>query len=471
MMKLSYRARTAAVAGALVLLPLAGGCNVKDQLLEPQQPGLILPGDVSGTAGADALYIGALGRLKAWTVGGNVNQEAMFPMMALMTDEYKSSDTFSQRNEADQRSVQTTNAQVQSVYTQAQQGRGYARDAIRKLLAAEPNAPVTKAGKVAEMYFAMGFAEMILGEVYCDGIPFGDLDGTQPVYSSPLSSSDALKLAVAHFDSALTFAAASKNPPSPTSDTLIANNVKTVAAIAKGRAQVDLGQFAAAATTVANVATSYQYVETFAQTSQDNGFWIMTTNSQRYSVGDSADATGTIKNALPFASAGDPRVPSAKNTLKPFDNQTLPYFVQTMFGRDDAIALLDGLDARLIEAEAKLQTGDYVGMMGILNALRTAPPTQGIFKPTAMTAIATVPATKDAAVSLFFREKAFWQFSRGYRFGDLRRMVRQYSRNADQVWPSGTFHKGGSYGPDVNFPVTDNEKTNPNFTACLDRTA
>jgi len=467
MTRFSHRARTVAAIAVLAIVPLASACNFKDQLLQPQQPGLILPTDVSGQAGADALYLGALGRLKAWTVGGNLNQEAMFPMMSLMTDEYKSSDTFSQRNETDQRSVQTNDALVQSVYTQAQQGRGYARDALNTMLAVEPDAK----GKIAEMYFALGFAETILGEVYCNGIPLGEMKDGQPIYTAPLPSTDALKVALAHFDSALTLAAAAKAQPGTAADTVIAANVRNAASIAKGRVLVDLGQYATAATAVASVATAYQYMETFAQTSQDNGFWIMTTNSQRYSVGDSADATGTIKNALPFASAGDPRVPSAKNTLKPFDNQTLPYFVQTMFGRDDAMALLDGLDARLIEAEAKLNAADYTGMMTILNALRTAPPTQGIFKPAALAAITTTPATKDAAVTLFFREKAFWQFSRGYRFGDLRRLVRQYGRPSDQVWASGTFHKGGVYGPDVNWPVTDNEKTNPNFAGCIDRSA
>ena len=457
MTRLTSRARRT-IAGAIATVPLfAGACTFKDQLLQPQQPGIILPQDVAGVTGADALYIGALGRLKSWSVGGNVNQEALWPMLSLMTDEYKSSDTFSQRNETDQRSVQTNDALVQSVYTQAQQARGYTQDAINALFAAEP----TATGKIGEMYFALGFAEMQLAEDFCNGLPLGLTIGGVPAYTQPLSSADAMKLAAVHLDSAINLASGSD---------AISVNAKTAALIAKGRAQVFLGQWAAAATTVASVPTTYQYVETFAQTSQDNGFWIMTTNSQRYSVGDSVDAAGIIANAIPFASAGDPRVPSAKNTLKPFDAQTLPYFVQTMFGRDDAIALVHGIDARLIEAEAKLQTGDYAGMMTILNALRAAPPTYGIFKPAAMTALPT-PTTKDAAVSLFFREKAFWTFSRGQRFGDLRRLVRQYSRAANQVWPSGAFHKGGTYGPDVNWPVTDNEKTNPNFTGCTDRSA
>jgi len=91
-----------------------------------------------------------------------------------------------------------------------------------------------------------------------------------------------------------------------------------------------------------------------------------------------------------------------------------------------------------------------------------------------MTALAT-PASKDAAVNLFFREKAFWQFGRGNRLGDLRRLIRQYGRAADgsDTFPIGKFHKAGgaSYGVDVNLPVTDNEKQNPNFTGCTDRKA
>ncbi|HEU4787519.1 MAG TPA: hypothetical protein VFS57_08930, partial [Gemmatimonadaceae bacterium] len=83
------------------------------------------------------------------------------------------------------------------------------------------------------------------------------------------------------------------------------------------------------------------------------------------------------------------------------------------------------------------------------------------------------PATKDAAIDLYFREKAFWVFSRGQRLGDLRRLIRQYGRTQDNVFPTGTFHKNGNppYGTDVNFPVTTNENPNPNFHGCIDRNA
>ena len=125
------------------------------------------------------------------------------------------------------------------------------------------------------------------------------------------------------------------------------------------------------------------------------------------------------------------------------DGGQTPLFIQQIYkNRDDPIPMVIGLDARLIEAEAKLYTMTFAGMMTILNALRTAPPKIGNFQPAMMAAIATTPATKDDATSLFFREKALWQFARGQRLSDLRRLVRQYGRTQDKVYPRGQQYKG-----------------------------
>jgi hypothetical protein len=59
----------------------------------------------------------------------------------------------------------------------------------------------------------------------------------------------------------------------------------------------------------------------------------------------------------------------------------------------------------------------------------------------------------------------------GQRLGDLRRLIRQYGRTQDKVFPGGTFFKGGTYGADVNFPVHVDETNNPQFTGCADRNA
>jgi hypothetical protein len=135
------------------------------------------------------------------------------------------------------------------------------------------------------------------------------------------------------------------------------------------------------------------------------------------------------------------------------------------------VNLASGLDARLVEAEERLQADDLAGMTAILNGLRAAPPAlTPIYTPLAMPAL-PVPSNKNAAVRLFFREKALWTFSRGQRLGDLRRMVRQYGFTQDQVFPSGAFFKGGSYGTETNLDVSSLERNNPNFSGCIDRDA
>ena len=176
---------------------------------------------------------------------------------------------------------------------------------------------------------------------------------------------------------------------------------------------------------------------------------------------------------VPFASARDPRVPVlvGKSAGLSSEDGLTPFFLQQIWkNRDDPQPMVSGLDAQLIIAEAALNGGDIPGMMTILNALRAAPPKIGPFQPAAMAALPT-PATQAEAVTLFFREKAFWTFGRGQRLNDLRRLVRQYGRTQDKVFPAGQHYKGGSYGTDVNFPVPDAERVNPQFKGCLDRLA
>jgi hypothetical protein len=52
-----------------------------------------------------------------------------------------------------------------------------------------------------------------------------------------------------------------------------------------------------------------------------------------------------------------------------------------------------------------------------------------------------------------------------HRVGDLRRLIRQYNRGAESVFPTGAYFKGGPYGADVSVPVPQAEQNNPNFKA------
>lgn len=451
---------------ALVVIAVAStfltACNAKDELLSPQQPSVISPGSVTSPTAANALYAGALDRWKAAMNGGGGNTEALWNWEALFTDELRSSDTFSQRNDADQRNLATNDGVLTPIYRAAQQSRGRARDAINALLAYDPSA----SGKthVGEMFVVMGYVEMAMSGVFCNGIPFGETVNGVPQYTKPLTNADGSKLAIAHIDSGLTYLTGTDQ------GTL---NVKYLALVARARAQVDLGDFPGAATTVASVPTSFQYNFTYSQTTFDNEWWVMGPSVKRYTAGDSVDVAGRIFNAIPFSRLGDPRV-SVTDTKTPAEDNTTNFLQINNWGRDDPIPVASGIDARLIEAEERLQVQDIAGMMTILNNLRTSAQTIGIFKIAAMAALPT-PPDQASATDLFFREKALWQYERGYRMDDLRRLVRQYGRPQDQVFPSGGFTRNGTpsgnFGSQVAFPVVDDEKSNPNFSGCLDTKA
>jgi hypothetical protein len=459
---LTNRARWVAVVGATTAALTLGCRNPQDSLLEADDPDIITPESANSAEGADALRVGAMGRLQNITAGG----ENAWLLGGLLVDEWKSSDTFSQRNETDERKVQDNNANVISMWRATHRARNSAREAIVKLQEFKPN----PAWGIGQMYFVMGFTEMTLAETFCSGIPLSDASTGAIVYGPPLTTVELFTLALAHVDSALSFLSATDAPTT---------EVRRATQITKARILINLARWtdAAALITPANVPNNYQLVATFSLTTTNNQIWALNTSAKRWTVGDSVDKVGRIINAIPFASANDPRVPVVGTSLGTspagpgFDTQT-NFIYQTIWGRTDATPIVSGLDARLMEAEIKLRADDIPGVMSILNALRAAPPAlSNSYTPAAMAALPT-PATKDAAINLFFREKAFWTFGRGQRLPDLRRLVRQYGRSQTDVFPQGTFFKTNvPYGTDVNFPVTTDELSNPEFKGCKDRNA
>jgi starch-binding outer membrane protein, SusD/RagB family len=490
--RFSARHVIVATAFGLLALPVAG-CDVQSTLLDAPIPTIIDPSAVNSAAGADALRIGALSRLRG-LAGGSGSGDSPWMFSGLLTDEWKSSDTFSQRNETDQRSVQDNNANLVPIQRDLYRARTSSIEAINALVTYGPTnlpAPLPDAD-IGQMYMVEGIAETYLAEWFCNGTPLGDASTGVALSGPPMTNSAVFTLAVAHFDTALTHL---------TDTSTFTQQVKNAVLISKGRAQVDLGQFATAATTVAPVLTTYQLLSTFSLTSGSNQLWSLGPSAKRWTVGDSTDkVSGQVLNAIPFASAADPRVPVSGSTLGK-SSAGLGFDVSTnlvnakLWGRVDPAIVVSGIDARLIEAEAKLNAGDIPGMMGILNALRgtsqdlnavtgtSSNTSAGSVKSGVMPALAT-PGTTQAAVALLFREKAFWTFGRGQRLGSLRRLIRQYGgtftpgaaptaavQNGSTVFPSGPFTKGGVYGNDVNFPVHVDEKNNTLFKACLDRNA
>lgn len=457
----SHMRLLALTVGTVAALSLVA-CNPTDTL-QVLDPDIINPEDAQSAAGANAVRIGALGRLNSATSGGSSSSEGLFLLSGLLADEWNNGDSFIARWEVDQRAITLTNNFLTDTDRLLHRARLSATQAVALLQQFNPLGPVAD---VAEMYFVRAYVENAIGEHYCNGLILSTVIDGAEAYGKPITTTEAFTMALAHVDSGLALI---------TGNTAADVRVRSVLAVTKGRILLNLNRPAEAGTAVAGVLTSFRYNMLHAQTTTDNAMWTYNNVARRYSV-----STGEGTNGLDFATANDPRIPICQGgdaicktigvTLTQRDDRSaFPIYVQRVWAaRDNPVAIASGIEARMIEAEAAFKVGNFTLMMQKLNQARTE---GGV---TGLAANLTDPGTEAARVSLIFRERAFWMFSTGHRVGDMRRLIKFYNRPANTVFPSGTWHKGGNYGTDVNFPVPQAEDNNPNITpgnSCIDRNA
>jgi starch-binding outer membrane protein, SusD/RagB family len=364
----------------------------------------------------------------------------------LMADEFMLSTTPPTEQEVDQRRVFQNNGVLHDLFLNLHRARAAAEAAAVALreLRVEPDAD----NFIGEMLSLAGFTYVFFGESFCSGVPFSRLEGDEIIYGEPQTTDEMFQTAIARFDAALTEPGVIEEAEP---------EITYLAAVGKGRALVNRGLFAEAAAAVADVPTEFQYVTEHADSPLrlQNAIYSYSVG-WLWSVSDMEGGAG-----LPYRSAEDPRVPYFDEESAGLDNTT-PQFTLLKYSEASAsVVVADGIEARLIEAEALLQASDVGGMTTILNDLRAA---QGLDPLDA-------PGTQDEGVDLLFSERAFWMFATGHRLGDMRRLIRQYGRTEDTVFPSGVYLKGGSYGDDVNLPMPQEEGNNPNFLGCIDRNA
>ena len=458
----AVRARRTVAGLALALLP-AAACTSTEEILSVTDPDIINPIDVQSPAGANAVRLGALTRLNQATSGQNTaGTESLFLLGGLFADEWNNGDSFIARQEVDQRVITIQNNFLTDANRALHRARLAASIATDLLREWSPNGP---AAELAEMYFVQAYVENILAEHYCSGIIISTVKDGETVYGDPITVNETLDLALAHADSGLAIITGTT-----AADVRIRNALRVV----KGRILVNLNRQADAATAVNTVPTNfaYQMLHSVTTSQTQNQIWNFNNNARRYSV-----STGEGTNGLNFATANDPRVPTCQGgdavcraigvTTTTRDDLTLPFYVQRIWTvREAPVTIVGGIEARMIEAEAQLKAGQAAASLATLNAARTT-----------VTGLAplTDPATDAARVDQLFRERAFWMFSTGHRVGDMRRLIRQYGRPANAVFPTGAWHKAGSYGGDVTIPLPLAEQNNPNLptsaSTCIDRAA
>jgi hypothetical protein len=455
-------------AGVIAFAAMAAACST-EKLLEADDPDLVKPADINSPAGAEAVRIGAIHRWRFTTGADNANgNESTWLFGGLLTDEWGTASTFVQNDEVDKRAIGFSNSTVTFAFRKLHRVRTAVNQAIPLMAEFRP----TEATQIAELLFARAFAEMQLASDFCSGIPFSDAatdDGTI-LYGDPISTDSAFRLAIATADSGMSLIT--------TTDTQ-ALNILNGMRIIKARALLGLDRKAEAGALAALVPANHIYNHTFSTTTGSSVIWGQPFSGSRYVVGDSVDGNDRsirVFNSIPFFTLKDPRVPSfytittsggRPDTAKSQDGTTLSRRLGTasnapMYNQFTQVAVTRALDARLIEAEAQLAAGNPAWLT-TLNALRASAQTIGTITTPVMTALAD-PGTPAARVDLLFREKAMWTYTRGYRLGDMRRLIRYYGRAADTVFPVGNHYRGGTYGTDINLPVPQAEQNNPKYS-------
>jgi starch-binding outer membrane protein, SusD/RagB family len=442
-----YLMNTSLLLGALVAS--VAGCG----LLDTDQPNIVEPGDVETPAGAQALRIGAISDFALAKDGdGDLDEgltEGQILLGGLMADEFVLSTTPPTEQEIDQRRVFENNVTLFLIFHNLHRARAAAEAAAAALRQFGPD-PDTDPG-IGEMLSLAGFAYIYFGEDYCSGVPFSSLQGEEIVYGAPQTTTEMFQTALNRFDAALA---------EPGTVAEESQEVFYLASVGRGRALLNLNDPAGAAAAVAGVPTEFQYLTEHAESPPrlQNAIYAYSTGFL-WSLSDQEGNVG-----LPYRSAEDPRVPYFDEEDVGLDGST-PQF--TLLKYPDASApvpVADGIEARLIEAEAQLRAPDLAGMTSTLNELRQFFPDLGL-------ANLAQPGSVAEAEDLLFAERAFWLFATGHRLGDMRRLVRQYGRTPEEVFPSGTYIKGGEYGTDVNLPIPQEEQNNPISAGCLDRNA
>jgi hypothetical protein len=314
------------------------------------------------------------------------------------------------------------------------------------------------------MYAFQGYAEVMLADLFCSGVPLSTLDFQEDfTYHASSTTQQVYEDAIAKFDTAFALS----------SDSV---DIQNLARIGKGRAYLALGRYADAAKAVDSVPDGFQYQLAVP--------WGTASNISTYNLLNSyaTVSDGEGRTGLPFISSDDPRTRDTATYLYQSASIRSQLYFPLKYASalsngsgTSRVTLADWIEGRLIRAEAALQAGDPATWLMELNTLRRTAMVSGMTMPLPDTLTDPGDSPADSArIALLFSERAYWLYLTGHRQGDLRRLVRQYGWDQADIYPIGDYFANGLgvYGNDVTVPIpSSSEKPNPLFHGCLNRDA
>jgi len=413
----------------LAMVSTVCGVVACSELTNVPTPDIISPNDITNAVGANQQRAGAIA---AFANG--------LAMQALMTGML--GDEFADRSgtiAADQRRVPLQQTYFDFPYDRLTSARINALAAASKLELYSP----TPSWHIAEMFAYAGYVDIMDAEGLCSPLPLADVVNGSPSAVRILSRSELLKSALVDFDSA-------------TAHVAQGDSIATLVSVGRARALLDSGDWSGAVGASQGVPSGYAYTPPYDGVHQFN---VIFSNVSALDVSVSNLEGG---NGLDFVSAQDPRLLIANLGLGAIVPESV-YAPTKYSSLASPVVLASAIEASLIRAEVLLPQhgGPGSAWLDTLNALRT----DGTFSVSGVDTtynpgsgnvaglrLLSDPGSDSGRVTLLFRERAFWLFGYGERLGDMRRLVRQYSRPIESVYPHGPYEGGpGTYGSDVVF--------------------
>jgi hypothetical protein len=316
--------------------------------------------------------------------------------------------------------------EVNDHWVRAQQARWTAEQGLERLRAGLKT-DFAKSKDAAQLLLWAAYSNRLLGENMCDAVIDG---GAKQPYTTYLERAEA------QFTEAIAVATAAPQPAMATAATA-------------GRASVRVlrGNWAGAAADAAGVPNAFVYQMPYNTVDIDQYnriFWAGANQPYR------AHTVWHTFYEDYYKSTKDPRVAWDLDPKNPTGDAAVgnlgrvPWYFQTKFKvRESPINLSSGWEMRLVEAEAKLVSGDVTGAAPLINAHRVA---LGLAPwPTATAADAWTALKRERGIELWLEAR---------RLGDLRRWT---AANRPGTSDDMT-------GRDLCFPISRSEKeTNPNL--------
>jgi hypothetical protein len=413
--------------GAVAAIGIAiAGCN---DALSISNPGAIQEGQLADPALVQLITNGAIGEFQ-YAYGQYAQWSAVLSDEAYTDHTNVDVRDFSEHKFGD---LNTINSTEYEYVHRARQSADDAADRLKSLLGAAATSDLN----VARVLAYGGYSYVLLGEGWCES----------PVnLSAPITSDSLLRLAIKHFDEAITIATAGSSG----TNVAAAQDLINMSHVGAARAALKLGDATLARTYASAVPTTYEKLAYYSSNSvRENNALNALTHASGASLAMFAR----------FQGLNDPRVPQPATTQLGLTGGSIytpltPYMYTGWVATGAAprvdvgfdIKFATGLEAQYVLAETD---GPTPATLNFVNA-RRAVGGQGVV---ALTGAALMTELADQRARDFYLT--------GQRLGDLRR----YADAGNDMFPTGTYPLfNDSYGTAKCLIVPLSEKAgNPNY--------